>query len=148
MDIELISRGVFIDKGHVLVVHRKGADNVFLPGGHIDKGETAPAALERELTEELDIPAVSDAFLGVVEHTYSNEQGDVQEINLVFRFASHGLSFPSVIESAESHLEFSWLPCRKQALKKANLQPWVLQEQIPLWAKGQPWTPYLSTITR
>ena len=146
MTIELISRGVYIDKDTILVAHRKGADNVFLPGGHIDKGETAPAALARELTEELDIHTVPDAFLGVVEHAYSNEQGEVQEINLIFTFTSHELSFPSVLESAESHLEFCWLPCKKTELEKANLQPWVLQEQIPLLAKGQPWTPYLSTI--
>ena len=146
MGLEIISRGVYIHKGYLLVAHQKNADNVFLPGGHLNKGETAPAALVRELHEELDIHAASSEFLGVVEHAYSDQEGNVQETNLVFSFVSHELHFPDEVTSAESHLEFSWIPCKKADLKKADLQPWILQEQIELYSKGHTWPPYLSTI--
>ncbi|MHB1395098.1 MAG: NUDIX domain-containing protein [Clostridia bacterium] len=51
----MIVRAVIISDYHILLAHQKGADNTFLPGGHIEIGESAVAALKREVREELDL---------------------------------------------------------------------------------------------
>jgi 8-oxo-dGTP diphosphatase len=55
MNIELISRAFILRGGKVLVAHKKGASNTFLPGGHVEFGEPSDFALRRELKEEMGI---------------------------------------------------------------------------------------------
>ncbi len=49
---EVCVRGVIIRRGKILVCRHKEKKYYFFPGGHIDFGETAEAALLRELKEE------------------------------------------------------------------------------------------------
>ena len=66
--------GVLVDDRGVLLTHRR-ADRANAPstwsfaGGHVDPGETAPAALVRELREELGVSALveGDPHLHLVE---------------------------------------------------------------------------------
>ena len=146
--IEIISRAVIISNSHILCVHRKGAENVFLPGGHIDKGETASQALQRELEEELGVKAEAGEFLGIVEHAYVNKESDVQEINLIFRIEGFPFNSDKPVLSAESHLEFLWITCDETVLKDHNLQPWILQKNLSVYAKSRRFPPYMSTLNR
>lgn len=117
-----LARGICLVDGHVLLAHCVGADNTFLPGGHIDSGEKAPNCLSRELKEELASDSVEvGRFLGAVEHRW--EQSGVQhyEINLLFQIRLLGVSPPTPPISRESHLEFIW--ARPHELAKHNLKP-------------------------
>ncbi|MED1478413.1 NUDIX domain-containing protein, partial [Bacillus pseudomycoides] len=46
-------RGIFIKDSKVLLAQAKGYTNTFLPGGHIEFGESSKDALIREIEEEL-----------------------------------------------------------------------------------------------
>jgi ADP-ribose pyrophosphatase YjhB (NUDIX family) len=45
MIFHYVARGIVFVNGKVLLAHQKGADNPFLPGGHIEFGERAELAL-------------------------------------------------------------------------------------------------------
>ena len=68
--IENIARGVCISDGHVLLCRPKGGAYSYLPGGHIEFGETGREALVREIREELGVEASAGRFLGVVENSF------------------------------------------------------------------------------
>jgi len=144
--IEIISRAVIITGTQILCVHRKGKDNIFLPGGHIENGETAPQALKREIKEELGLEADTGGFLGVIEHAYGTGEDTVREINLVFTVENSSLKSEKRLPSSEHHLEFMWVACTEKDLKVRNLQPWVLQTYIPAYAESGTFPQYLSTV--
>lgn len=115
--IETIARGVAILEGRLLVCRAKGAKSCYLPGGHIEFGETGRAALVREMREEAGIAIETGRFLGVVENSFLQHGKPHAEINLVYE-----MRVPSAdVSSCEDWIEFSWVPL--DALAAANLLP-------------------------
>ena len=55
--IETIARGVCVRDGKLLVCRAKGAKSCYLPGGHVEFGETGRQALVREMAEETGLAA-------------------------------------------------------------------------------------------
>lgn len=53
--IETIARGVCVRDGRLLLCRAKGGKSTYLPGGHIEFGETGRDALVREVKEELGV---------------------------------------------------------------------------------------------
>ena len=124
--IDLIVRAVLIHNNQVLLVRKKGGDYSFLPGGHIDFGESATDALRRELKEETGIEITIKRFSGVVEHAWEKRCKCFMEINLIFEVR---LKRPKkVIYSLEPDLEFFWQHINQ--LDYINLQPAILQKWI------------------
>jgi len=112
--IECIVRGVLIHEGRVLLCRHRGRGHRYLPGGHIEPGEPATAALVREMQEELGIALPVRAFLGASEGHF--QQGiDAQrkhEINLYFRLGlpEDGAAFdPASLTSREEKIAFDWI---------------------------------------
>lgn len=134
-DIELLVRGVLVKGDHVLLVHSKHARNTYLPGGHIEFGESAVAALKREIREELGFRARVTDFLGAVEHGWVDTGGPNHEINMIFRMEFDCPPPGKNPMSREAKIEFWW---RKIGdLKLARLEPRALQELLPRWfARG------------
>jgi 8-oxo-dGTP diphosphatase len=71
-----VAAGVVLDgSGRVLLCRRPPGARFSLrwefPGGKVEPGEQAPAALERELREELGLEAVAGRRLLEVEHRYA-----------------------------------------------------------------------------
>ena len=85
--IETIARGVCVRDGKLLVCRAKGAKSCYLPGGHIEFGETGRQALVREMKEETGLAATTGDFLGVVENAFEQHGKPHAEINLVYAMA-------------------------------------------------------------
>ena len=115
--IETIARGVCVRGGKVLLCRAKGGASTYLPGGHIEFGETGRQALVREIKEELGLESAAGRFLGVVENSFLQHGKPHAEINLVYELSIEGEG----TEAKEDWIEFEW--CALERLGEANILP-------------------------
>ncbi len=115
--IETIARGVAIRDGKVLLCRAKGGASTYLPGGHIEFGETGAVALEREIREELGVEATVGELIGVIENSFLQHGKRHCEINLVYEMKLE----TNATTSQEGWIEFEWCPV--EAVESANLLP-------------------------
>ena len=115
--IETIARGVCIREGKLLLCRAKGGGSTYLPGGHIEFGETGRVALVREMKEETGLDAACGRFLGVTENSFIQHGRPHAEINLVYELEIA----TTEVKSAEEWIEFLWCPLAD--LEAANLLP-------------------------
>ena len=128
MHFHCLVRGVCTSKGRVLLAHEIGADNTFLPGGHIESGEKAVDALVREVQEEFGILPIVRQLIGAIEHTWRDGSQEHHEINLVFQMELPS-SDPGINPSSqEEHLEFMWVDINE--IENHNLLPPPLNELV------------------
>ena len=116
--IETIARGVCVKDGKVLLCYPKDRRYSYLPGGHIEFGETGRVALVREMKEETGLDATAGELLGVVESSFVQNGEKQCEINLIYKMEVERVE---KVESQESWICFDWVDCDK--LDSANLLP-------------------------
>ena len=129
--IETIARGVCIRNGKVLLCLPKDRSYSYLPGGHIEFGETGREALVREMKEETGLDATAGELLGVVESSFVQKGEKHCEINLIYAMEIEskseveerrsGVSPLQNLESQEDWICFDWVSCDK--IDSANLLP-------------------------
>ena len=134
--IETIARGVCIQNGKVLLCRAKGGSTSYLPGGHIEFGETGQQALVREIQEEMGVAATAGTLLGVVENQFQQHGKPHAEINLVYRLF---LPESTPATAKEDWIEFEWRDLSD--LDAANLLPVemgkFLVPEVPLRRKDR-----------
>ncbi len=128
---EVLARGVCMRGGDVLLCRQKGSKRSFLPGGHIDPGEGARRALEREISEEIGLESTAGVFLGMAEHHFTNRDGTTWELNAVFALDVRGLPDSGDPASREPWQEFFWHPVGD--LVSAGFEPADLGAVLPQW---------------
>lgn len=123
---EIIARGVLTRGSSVLVCRNLAKGYMYLPGGHVEPGETSAEALAREFGEETGLAikvgecqAVSEVLFGQGGH----------EINLVFH-VEHPGELGDSVESKEDDIGFEWL--EHAAIVDADLRP----RSIKAWLVG------------
>lgn len=119
--IETIARGVCVVDGKILLCRAKGGRTSYLPGGHIEFGETGREALVREMAEETGVSATPTRFLGVVENKFMQHGKPHAEINLVYAMTID--ASPESVRAREDWIEFEWRAL--DDLESANLLPEV-----------------------
>ena len=115
--IETIARGVCVVDGKILLCRAKGGTTTYLPGGHIEFGETGRQALVREIKEELGVDSSTGAFLGVVENSFIQHGKPHAEINLVYEMSVAD----GEVKAQEDWIEFEWVALDR--LAEAKLLP-------------------------
>lgn len=128
MKFHYIARAIIQLDDKYLLVRSIGDTNTFLPGGHIELGETAHQAIKRELLEEFGKEATVHNFVGAVEHLWPEVLRDNHEINLLFNAAVDGLDTSIVPAALEDHLELLWASA--EALDTVNLQPYPIRKYL------------------
>lgn len=118
--IETIARGVCVKDGKVLLCYPKDRSYSYLPGGHIEFGETGREALVREMKEETGLDATAGELLGVVESSFVQKGEKHCEINLIYEMKVRGCEGEKV-RSCEDWICFDWVGCDKIGF--ANLLP-------------------------
>ena len=129
--IETIARGVCVSNGKILLCYPKDRKYAYLPGGHIEFGETGREALVRELKEEMGLDATAGDLLGVVESSFVQKGERHCEINLIYKME---IELPTAIDgnrqlptaALESWICFDWVDCDK--LGSVNLLPPEMKE--------------------
>lgn len=116
----MIARGVLLHGGAVLVCENLKHGYVYLPGGHVEFGESAAAALEREFLEECGAKVKTAHLLLADEGTFATKKRRHHELNLVFHVELVG-GDPRRIKSLEKDIAFRWLDLA--AVPEADLRP-------------------------
>ncbi|MEI8064034.1 MAG: NUDIX domain-containing protein [Verrucomicrobiota bacterium] len=142
--IHILVRGVVIIDGHVLLAHAKDAANTFLPGGHVEVGESLAHALSRELAEELGCTCRIAKYLGLVEHQWNAGDYRQHELNHLFLASLAGITSTQAMPSSESHLEFLW--ARLAELTNHNLLPAPLSGIIQRHVQGEHGPVWVATF--
>lgn len=134
-----IARAVVIHENKILVAKLKGAHS-FLPGGGVELGEGAKAALGRELQEELAITSCQvGRFVGVIESSYEEvpHEVSVHEITHFFEVHVESLVSTEIPQSNESHLEFYWAELSEVSLTSHNVLPELLPTSLPSMVRNR-----------
>lgn len=120
--IEVIARGVCVAGGKVLLCRPKAGGYTYLPGGHVEFGETSREALVREMAEETGLVAKAGELLGVVESQFDQGGRRHCEVSLVYRMEVEPAPDPErPVEAREDWIVFEWCPIDR--IDAANMLP-------------------------
>lgn len=119
--------------GRAVVVRKRGTTGFMQPGGKIERGESALAALIRELREELGLEVDVDTteFLGSFEAAALNEPGRTVRAE-VFALVTDAELHPAAEIDA-----LHWLESPTDT-ESVELAPLTLDVMLPLWASRRP----------
>lgn len=128
--IELIARGLWVHSGQVLLCRNLEAGYFYLPGGHVEFGESGAVALAREMMEEAGVLIRVCRCVLVGECSFEQKGRKRHEINLVFHVEHDGpdAKSPPPVPSLESHIAFEWV--RLDALHSTDVRPMWLAEWV------------------
>lgn len=109
--IEIIVRIIAKKTDKVLLCINKKTGNYYLPGGHLELGDTLEKTIYKETDEELgwkkeDIKSIS--FKTYLENFYtkSDESTPRHELNMIFDVK---INENTTIQSKEPHIDFEWI---------------------------------------
>lgn len=120
--IEFIARAVIVERGHVLLCQNRKRGYFYLPGGHIEFGESAALAAARELMEEAGLTIKPRECLCVQEHVFTQKGKRRHEVNVLLRAGISGKRKAlAPVKSLEEHIAFSWVAVGD--LKSIDLRP-------------------------
>jgi 8-oxo-dGTP diphosphatase len=147
--IHVLGRAVIMDQDHILLCKTVGLepDFYFLPGGHIEHGESMQAGLLRELVEETGAECIIKRFLGCLEYSFDPGSSRIchsHEYNFIFEVESEHLKIKKKMLQLEEHIALIWQPM--QTLSTIDFRAAALKELIPAWIKLPPANVFASRM--
>lgn len=127
--IEIIARGVLRRGQAVLLCRNTRKGYYYLPGGHIEPGESAAEALAREFHEETGLKVRAGAPLLASEVRFRDGKKSRHEYNLVFQVEHSDGRPPERVRSREPGIEFEWVDLAAivdSDLRPAGIRAWLI----------------------
>lgn len=145
-----IARAILLQKGQVLIAQAKGWEHTFLPGGHIEIGESAADTLVREWQEEAALNVRVGRFVGNVEGDWVQEEKGIHhfEITQVFTVECDEVTAGTDPAASEEHLTFFWIPATLAAMEEHHLLPIAMREAVLHVAAGKREAFWASSLLR
>lgn len=128
--MEVIARGVVAQAGHVLLCRSLAKGYFYLPGGHVELGETAREALAREFLEETGLSVSVGRGVAAATCRFAQDGRARSEVNLVFHVELSGTAdgiLPRVA-SREAEIGFDWR--RWEEIPDLDLRPRVIRSWL------------------
>jgi 8-oxo-dGTP pyrophosphatase MutT (NUDIX family) len=129
----IVGRGIVIKDEKLLVIkrHKNGEEYYTLPGGHLEDGETAKAAAEREVVEETDVKV--SAFRELYKYYFRGSRQAGYQTFFVCEYKSgepHKTDAEEYTDTSRVSGTYDpmWLPMAE--LKTANLRPVCIKKQL------------------
>lgn len=128
--IHLLSRALLVKGNSIILCRVKGNDWFFLPGGHVEDGESLRKALMRELEEELGVGDCEILFpIGACENIFTRKDDSLyHEFNVIFEAK---LSEDAAVVSKEPHLEF--IEINRMDVERYEIRPEAVKTGIIGW---------------
>jgi len=147
--IHVLGRAVIIDQNKILLCKTLDLDIsfYFLPGGHIEHGESAENSLLRELKEETGFECVIKRFLGCLEYSFEPGHSSIchnHEYNFIFEAESQHLKSDKKIVCPEKHIELIWTPISN--LYEIDFRAEPLKKLLPEWLSGDTHSKFISEM--
>ncbi|HXH55391.1 MAG TPA: NUDIX domain-containing protein [Gammaproteobacteria bacterium] len=138
-NIHVLSRAVIIDQNKILLCKTLdlSISFYFLPGGHVEHGESVETSLLRELIEESGAKCNIKRFLGCLEYSFEPGHSSIchnHEYNFIFEVESETLKSNHKILSHEAHIELLWMPLDK--LSEIDFRAEPLRKLVPQWLES------------
>lgn len=130
--IHILARALIIQGDSFLICKHK--DHYFLPGGHVENGESLIVTLKRELLEELgEFKYTTPVHIGICEHQFVFKENKTQhEINHIFVIE---VDEDITLESKESFLSFEKI--KISDLQNIDLLPPQLKPALTQWFRDK-----------
>ena len=138
--IEVIARVLVMKENKILLCKSIEQGHYFLPGGHVEEGESAEKALEREMKEETETNLTNFVFAGLFENAFQQDGKTHHEINILFTADA----VDENIVSKETHITFERVIIND--LPQIKFLPKIFAEKIVQWNMERGII-YLSTLS-
>jgi len=127
-------RALIYHKGQFLVVRTKNGSHSFLPGGHVETGESVTAALQREIMEECGRSCEIKEYLGAIENAWIEDGVRQWEITHFFHAIISDLEDNPNVVPLEEGFDLLWIV--PDEFEKLNFLPEPLRDLMKSWANG------------
>ena len=127
---------VIIVDGHVLVCDEDEDGYSMLPGGRVELGEASALSLEREIAEEIGLPATIGGLALTSESFYRRHDEDYHELGFFYRASlgedarPNGQSPWRVTYDEGAEHRFHWIALDGDGMGEINLRPVWLREVL------------------
>ncbi|MFM9995352.1 MAG: NUDIX domain-containing protein [Phycisphaerales bacterium] len=143
-NIEVIARAVLLHDGRVLLCRNVSGGYHYLPGGHVEFGEAAAAALAREFVEEANLHVRVGSCALVNENRFEAGGRSHHEINLVFHVEQHPHDPESLdrVQSREAGIAFDWIDLAAVVdldIRPESARAWLLNADRAVARGGPEW---------
>ena len=134
--IHVTARAAIIDSGHILLCKTTDLEHnfYFMPGGHIEHGESAENALLRELVEETGSMGKIKRLLGVMEYSFEPGHSSIchnHEYCFYFEASLDTLHYVSKLPKLEDNVDLTWVEITK--ISKLDFRPEPMIKLLPIW---------------